>query len=184
MLWVEALTSFQGTILALCPIMCTAVCVHCLLHMDFEVLLFSLSPLSLYISLPFSLLSPSFLSALGCFWCICVLWMVFFNACFPMPLFSLFSTEPFSFQTMSINYNLSSVISLVYCHFGHLFPPVPPSVSHLIASVILTEFTSVARSAVMAGGAETIKIFSRLQEFYVCNLCVHTPLCYHQLQEI
>lgn len=138
-------------------------------------------PLSLYLSLPFSFLFPSFLFTLGCFWCICVLWMDFFNACFPMPL-----SESFSFQTSWINYNLWSVISLVYCHFGHLFPPGPPSVSHLIASVILVEFTSVARSALClyGSGTETIKIFSRLQEFYVCNLCVYTPLCYHQLRQI
>lgn len=143
-------------------------------------------PLSLYLSLPFSFLFPSFLSALGCFWSICVLWMVFFNACFPMPLFSLCKTESFSFQTTSINYNFSSVISLVYCHFGHLFPPGPPSISDLIASVILVEFTSVARSvlSLYGGGTETIKTFSRLQEFYVCNLCVYTPLRYHQLRQI
>lgn len=31
-----------------------------------------------------------------------------------------------------------------------------------------------------AGGAETIKIFSGLYEFYVSNLCGYIPLCYHQ----
>ncbi len=65
---------------------CTAYCTQTLKS------LCSLSPPCLYLSLPFSFLFPSFLSALGCFWCICVLWMLFFNACFPMPLFSLCKT--------------------------------------------------------------------------------------------
>lgn len=134
----EAPTSFQGALLALCPIMCSAFCVHCLLHMDFEVLLFSLSP-CLFIYLSLSLFSP--------------LWVAFdafafyewFSLTPASPCLSFLSVKQWVFQTTSINYNLSSVISLVYCHFGHLFPPVPPSVSHLIAPVILTEFTSVAR---------------------------------------
>lgn len=63
---------------------CTAYCIWTLKSRC------SLSPpVSLSLS-PF--LFPSFLSALGCFWCICVLWMVFFNACFHMPLFSLCKT--------------------------------------------------------------------------------------------
>lgn len=116
MIWAEAPTSFQGALLALCPIMCTAFCVHCLLHMDFEVLLFSLSP-CLFISLSLSLCSRPLFSPL---------WVAFDAFAF-YEWFSLTPASPcLSFlsvkQWVFFLSNNVDKLQLVKCHFPCLLP--------------------------------------------------------------
>lgn len=111
MIWGEAPTSFQGALLALCPIMCSAFCVHCLLHMDFEVLLFSLSPCR-FICLSLSLFSP--------------LWVAFDAFAF-YEWFSLTPASPcLSFlsikQWVFFLSNNVDKLQLVKCHFPCLLP--------------------------------------------------------------
>ena len=80
---------------------------------------------------------------------------------------------------MQLNFFLPLVLLPILFRFMHHCVCI---FTHTHVCVRVSGFTG-SRLVLGGWGAETIKIFSRLCEFYVRNLCGYIPLCYHQLGE-
>ncbi len=159
--------------------MCTALCVHCLLHMDFEVSLFSLSP-CLFISLSLSLFSFPLFSPL---------WVAFDAFAF----YEWFSLTPASTclsflsvkQRVFFLSNNVDKLQLVKCHFPCLLPfwaSFPSWSSQRFTFNCASNTRGVHQCGTFGarllwwGGRKLLKYFPGFRSF-MCVICVYIPHC-------